>query len=53
MKRRKSVVVVFLLAAAMMLSIGYAELTDVLDITGTADVDVGVVSKVLTKMFIS
>lgn len=39
MKRRKNVVVVFLLAAAMMLSVGYATLTDVLDITGSADVN--------------
>ena len=41
--------VVFLLAAAMMLSVGYAALTDVLDINGTADVDVGAVSKVFDE----
>ena len=39
MKRRKSVVVVFLLAAAMMLSVGYATLTDTLTIDGSAGVD--------------
>ena len=39
MKRRKSVVVVFLLAAAMMLSVGYATLTDKLSITGGLETD--------------
>lgn len=39
MKNRKHVVVAFLLVAAMLLGIGYAALTDVLDITGSADVN--------------
>ena len=39
MKRRKSVVVVFLLAAAMMLSVGYATLTDTLTIEGALETD--------------
>lgn len=39
MKRRKSVVVVFLLAAAMMLSVGYAALTDTLTIDGDLQTD--------------
>ena len=39
MKNRKTVVVAFLLAAVMMLGVGYAALTDVLDITGSADVN--------------
>ena len=39
MKNRKIVVVAFLLAAVMLLGVGYAALTDTLDITGSADVD--------------
>lgn len=39
MKNRKIVVVSFLLIAVMMMSVGYAALTDVLDITGSADVN--------------
>ena len=39
MKNRKRVVVSFLLVAVMLLGIGYAALTDVLDITGSADVN--------------
>lgn len=39
MKNRKTVVVAFLLAAVMLLGVGYAALTDVLDITGSADVN--------------
>ncbi len=39
MKNRKSILVVFLLTAAMLMSVGYAALTDVLDITGSADVN--------------
>lgn len=39
MKNRKRVVVAFLLVAAMLMSVGYAALTDVLDITGSADVN--------------
>ena len=39
MKNRKRVVVSFLLVAVMMMSVGYAALTDVLDITGSADVN--------------
>ena len=38
MKNRKTVVVAFLLVAVMLLGVGYAALTDVLDITGSADV---------------
>ena len=39
MKNRKIVVVAFVLAAVLMLGVGYAALTDVLDITGSADVN--------------
>ena len=39
MKNRKTVVIAFLLAAVMLLGVGYAALTDVLDITGSADVN--------------
>lgn len=49
MKRRKSVVVVFLLAAAMMLSVGYAELTDTLTIDGSAGVDLSDTSEVFDE----
>ena len=38
MKNRKTVVVAFLLVAVMLLGVGYAALTDVLDINGSADV---------------
>ena len=39
MKNRRTVVVAFLLVAVLLLGVGYAALTDVLDITGTADID--------------
>ena len=39
MKNRKFVVVAFLLVAVLLLGVGYAALTDVLDITGSADVN--------------
>ena len=39
MKNRKTVVVAFLLAAVLLLGVGYAALTDTLDITGSADVN--------------
>ena len=38
MKNRKTVVVAFLLIATMLLGVGYAALTDVLDINGSSDV---------------
>ncbi len=41
MKNRKTVVVAFLLIATMLLGVGYAALTDVLDINGTAEVSKG------------
>ena len=40
MKNRKTIVVAFLLCAVMLLGVGYAALTDTLDITGSADVNV-------------
>lgn len=40
MKNRRIVVVAFLLAAVLLLGVGYAALTDTLDVTGSADVDV-------------
>ena len=39
MKNRKIVVVAFLLIAMLLLGVGYAALTDTLDITGSADVN--------------
>ena len=39
MKNRRIVVVAFLLAAVLLLGVGYAALTDTLDITGSADVN--------------
>ena len=39
MKNRRNVVVAFLVVAVMLLGIGYAALTDTLDITGSADVN--------------
>ena len=45
MKNRKVVVIAFLVIAAMMLGIGYAALTDTLDITGSADVNVSDLEK--------
>ena len=39
MKNRKTIVVAFLLCAVMLLGVGYAALSDTLDITGSADVN--------------
>ena len=39
MKNRKRIVVAFLCVAMLLLAVGYAALTDVLDITGSADVN--------------
>ena len=39
MKNRRNIVVAFLIFAVMLLGVGYAALTDVLDITGSADVN--------------
>ena len=39
MKNRKTVVVAFLLCAVLLLGVGYAALSDTLDITGSADVN--------------
>ena len=39
MKNRRNIVVAFLVIAVMLLGVGYAALTDVLDITGSADVN--------------
>ena len=39
MKRRRTLITSLLLVAALVLGIGYAALTDVLDINGTADVN--------------
>ena len=39
MKKRRSLVISFLLVAALTLGIGYAALTDVLDIQGTAEIN--------------
>ena len=39
MKNRKTVIVAFMLCAVMLLSVGYAALSDTLDITGSADVN--------------
>ena len=41
MKNRKTVVVAFMLCAVMLLGVGYAALSDVLDIQGTAQVTQG------------
>ena len=45
MKNRKSILVVFLLAAAMLMSVGYAALTDTLTIIGNAHVDLDTANK--------
>ena len=39
MRNRRTVVVAFLLVAVLLLGVGYAAVTDVLDINGTADVN--------------
>lgn len=39
MKNRKLVIVAFLVIATLLLGVGYAALTDVLDITGSADIN--------------
>lgn len=54
MKNRKTVVVAFLLIAAMLLGVGYAALTDTLTITGTAQVDLGAAGNEFdTKVYFS
>ena len=45
MKNRKVVVIAFLVVAAMLMGIGYAALTDTLDITGSADVNLSDLEK--------
>ena len=45
MKNRKIVVIAFLVVASLLLGIGYAALTDTLDITGSADVNVSDLEK--------
>ena len=45
MKNRKTVVVAFLLVAAMLLGVGYAALTDTLTIIGNAHIDVDTANK--------
>ena len=49
MKNRKIVVVAFLLIAVLLLGVGYAALTDTLDITGTADADLGALNSEFDK----
>lgn len=39
MRKRRSSIIIFVVVAALCLGIGYAALTDVLDITGTADIN--------------
>ena len=39
MKNRRNIIVAFLLCACLIVGVGYASLTDVLDITGSADVN--------------
>lgn len=41
MKNRRQILVAFMLCAVMLLGIGYAALSDVLDITGTAELTAG------------
>ena len=45
MKNRKIVVVAFLVAAVMLLGVGYAALTDTLTIIGNAHIDVDTANK--------
>ena len=45
MKNRKTVVVAFLLVAAMLLGVGYAALTDTLTIIGNAHIDIDTANK--------
>lgn len=49
MKNRKSVVVAFLLIAALLLGVGYAALTDTLTIAGQANVGTGEAEKELNE----
>ena len=39
MRNKKIILVAFILCAAMVIGVGYAALTDILDITGSADVN--------------
>ena len=49
MKNRKFVVVAFLLVAVLLLGVGYAALSDVLDITGSADVNQSAAEEAFTE----
>ena len=49
MKNRKSVIVAFLLAAVMLLGIGYAALTDTLVILGNAHIDLDTTSRLFDE----
>lgn len=54
MKKRRSTIIVFLLVATLCLSVGYAAITDILDIQGTAEVNIqGVESDFDTHVFFS
>ena len=54
MKKRRTTIVAFLLVAALCLGIGYAALTDVLDIQGTAEVNLaGIESDFDTHVYFS
>ena len=39
MKNRRNIIVAFLLCACLIVGVGYAALTDILDVTGSADVN--------------
>jgi len=49
MKKRRSLVISFLLVAALTLGIGYAALSDVLDIQGTAEISTGAMEEAFNQ----
>ncbi len=49
MKNRKTVVVAFLLVAVLLLGVGYAALTDIFVISGSAEVGIGEANKVFDE----
>ena len=49
MKKRRSLIISFLLVAALALGIGYAALSDVLDIQGTAEISAGIAEEAFNQ----
>ena len=49
MKKRRTLIISFLFIAALVLSVGYAALSDVLDIQGTAEISAGIAEEAFNQ----